>query len=260
MNSASRGLPSSRRTTKNCWPRPPRPCTYGSSKLRHPTWPPSRRSCRLVGCMPAGGGLVPHIKDSLYLDLVAENLVGSTGRRPPRSDARDVPGSWDEIAPGHLVIAKESQECGWWEATVVERNGDLVTLRYRRLPPLPRHCAASLRRRVDQPRRKVTRPVFGQTQPPITGASPEHASLTARRARRFAPVVPLTPQSENDMDPRTRRGQPANTTRRARPGRGPGKRRTSHQDDPTSTTPTQQSRKSDTAVEAMAHRLSRSNT
>jgi hypothetical protein len=53
----------------------------------------------------SGGGLVPHIKDSLYLELVAENLVD--GPSPPRPDptARDVPGNWDEIAPGHLVIA-----------------------------------------------------------------------------------------------------------------------------------------------------------
>jgi hypothetical protein len=32
--------------------------------------------------------------------------------------------------PGHLVIARETLEVGWWEAVVVERNGDLVTVRY----------------------------------------------------------------------------------------------------------------------------------
>jgi hypothetical protein len=90
-----------------------------------------------------GGGLVPHIKDSLYLDLVAENLVDLPSTPRPDPTARDVPGSWDEIAPGHLVIAKESQECGWWEATVVERNGDLVTLRYLDYP----HCPALVRHR-----------------------------------------------------------------------------------------------------------------
>jgi hypothetical protein len=90
-----------------------------------------------------GGGLVPHVKDDLYLDLVAENLVDGPSTPRPNPIARDVPGSWDEIAPGHLVIAKESQECGWWEATVVERNGDLVTLRYRDYP----HCPAIVRHR-----------------------------------------------------------------------------------------------------------------
>jgi hypothetical protein len=91
----------------------------------------------------SGGGLVPHIKDSLYLDLVAENLVDGPSAPRPDPTARDVPRSWDEIAPGHLVIAKESQECGWWEATVVERNGDLVTLRYLDYP----HCPALVRHR-----------------------------------------------------------------------------------------------------------------
>jgi hypothetical protein len=90
-----------------------------------------------------GGGLVPHIKDSLYLDLVAENLTDLPSTPRPDPTARDVPGSWDEIAPGHLVVAKESQECGWWEATVVERNGDLVTLRYLDYP----HCPAIVRHR-----------------------------------------------------------------------------------------------------------------
>jgi hypothetical protein len=91
----------------------------------------------------SGGGLVPHIQDSLYLDLVAENLVDGPSTPRPDPTARDVPGGWDEIAPGHLVIAKESQECGWWEATVVERNGDLVTLRYRDYP----YCPAFVRHR-----------------------------------------------------------------------------------------------------------------
>jgi hypothetical protein len=90
-----------------------------------------------------GGGLVPHIKDSLYLDLVAENLTDLPSTPRPDPTARDVPGSWDEIGTGHLVIAKESQECGWWEATVVERNGDLVTLRYLDYP----HCPAFVRHR-----------------------------------------------------------------------------------------------------------------
>jgi hypothetical protein len=48
-------------------------------------------------------------------------------------------------APGHLVIARETLEVGWWEAVVVERNGDLVTVRYRdypQYPPMVRHRSA----------------------------------------------------------------------------------------------------------------------
>jgi hypothetical protein len=93
----------------------------------------------------SGGGLVPHIKDSLYLDVFAENIRWDPLPVRPGPTPHDVPASWDEIAPGHLVIAKETQECGWYEATVVERNGDLVTLQYRDFPYWPafvRHRSA----------------------------------------------------------------------------------------------------------------------
>ena len=38
------------------------------------------------------------------------------------------PRSWDEIAPGHLVIASEGPGNGWWDAIVVEVNDDMLTL------------------------------------------------------------------------------------------------------------------------------------
>jgi hypothetical protein len=43
------------------------------------------------------------------------------------------------------VIARETLEVGWWEAIVVERTGDLVTVRYRdypQYPPMVRHRSA----------------------------------------------------------------------------------------------------------------------
>ena len=43
------------------------------------------------------------------------------------------------------MIARETLEVGWWEAVVVERNGDLVTVRYRDYPGCPnmiRHRSA----------------------------------------------------------------------------------------------------------------------
>jgi hypothetical protein len=49
-----------------------------------------------------------------------------------------LPKSWDEIAPGHLVIAQETLEYGWWEAIVLGRTGDMFTLRFRNYPHLPR--------------------------------------------------------------------------------------------------------------------------
>jgi hypothetical protein len=59
--------------------------------------------------------------------------------------AQDLPRTWEEIAPGHLVIARESFECGWWEAVVIERSGDLLTLKHRDYPSIPnfvRHRSA----------------------------------------------------------------------------------------------------------------------
>jgi hypothetical protein len=93
----------------------------------------------------SGKGLVPHIKGPLYLDLIAANLSDVDPPASPEIPHPKIPGSWDEIAPGHLVIARETLEIGWWEAIVIERNGDLVTVRYRDYPQYPnmvRHRSA----------------------------------------------------------------------------------------------------------------------
>jgi hypothetical protein len=69
--------------------------------------------------------------------------VGKDEDQPPVPSG--LPKSWDEITPGHLVIAQETLEYGWWEAIVIERNGDMLTLRFRDFPKLPkfsRHRAA----------------------------------------------------------------------------------------------------------------------
>jgi hypothetical protein len=49
-----------------------------------------------------------------------------------------LPRTWDEIAPGHLVIAQESLENGWWEAIILDRKDDVFTLRFRDYPQLPK--------------------------------------------------------------------------------------------------------------------------
>jgi hypothetical protein len=93
----------------------------------------------------SGKGLVPYIKGDLYLDLIAANLNGEDPPASPDPTAQEIPGSWDEIARGHVVIAKETSECGWWDAVVIERTGDLVTVRYRDYPDCPsmiRHRSA----------------------------------------------------------------------------------------------------------------------
>jgi hypothetical protein len=84
-----------------------------------------------------GKGMVPYIKGELYYELLPAALGGLWPQQNPDPAAEDLPRSWDEVAPGHVVIARETLEFGWWEAVVIERNGDLVTLRYRDYPHFP---------------------------------------------------------------------------------------------------------------------------
>lgn len=45
-----------------------------------------------------------------------------------------LPRSWDEVAVGHTVLMHESLDSGWWEATVIKREDDVLTLRLRDYP------------------------------------------------------------------------------------------------------------------------------
>jgi len=92
-----------------------------------------------------GKGLVPYIKGDLYNELLCATLANQAPEANPDPSPQDLPRTWDEIVPGHLVIARETLEVGWWEAVVVERTGDLVTVRYRdypQYPPMVRHRSA----------------------------------------------------------------------------------------------------------------------
>jgi hypothetical protein len=91
-----------------------------------------------------GRGFVPNIRQSLYSDLVValalegQAALSKNGDNDSLPAARGLPSSWDEIAAGHLVIAQESLEYGWWEAIVLERKDDMLTLRFRDYPRLPK--------------------------------------------------------------------------------------------------------------------------
>ena len=92
-----------------------------------------------------GRAFVPNIRQTLYSDVIVElAAVPQQGAVGPDDDkantpvARGLPGNWDEIAPGHLVIAQESLANGWWEAIVLDRKGDMLTLRFRDYPRLPK--------------------------------------------------------------------------------------------------------------------------
>jgi hypothetical protein len=98
-----------------------------------------------VGRLYANGrGFVPNIRQDLYSDLVVELALEPAAALSPESDqdnlpaARGLPRTWDEVGPGHLVIAHESLDYGWWEAIVLECKDDVFTLRYRDYPKLPK--------------------------------------------------------------------------------------------------------------------------
>jgi len=96
-----------------------------------------------VGRLYANGrGFVPNVRQDLYSQIIValavepQAAVGKDQEEPPV--ATGLPRTWDEIAPGHLVIAQETLEYGWWEAIVIGRTGDMFTLRFRDYPKLPK--------------------------------------------------------------------------------------------------------------------------
>jgi len=89
-----------------------------------------------------GRGFVPNVRQSLYSDLVVvlgqepDAALSRNGNGLPA--ALGLPRSWDEIGPGHLVIAQEALQYGWGEAIVLDRQGDTFILQYRDYPHLPK--------------------------------------------------------------------------------------------------------------------------
>jgi hypothetical protein len=64
----------------------------------------------------------------------ATDLARSAANQPSPPPA---PKSWAEITVGSLVIAHESVVDGWWEAIVLEVNGDKLMIRWRDYPRQP---------------------------------------------------------------------------------------------------------------------------
>jgi len=89
-----------------------------------------------------GKGFVPNVRRDLYIKLAGtlgvDHGLSAAGDEPMPALASGLPRNWDEIGPGHLVIAQETLEYGWWEAIVIERNGDMLTMRFRDHPKLPK--------------------------------------------------------------------------------------------------------------------------
>ncbi|MHC2253181.1 hypothetical protein ACVILK_002873 [Bradyrhizobium embrapense] len=124
-----------------------------------------------VGRVYGGGKVVklfvPNIRRELY-DKILEaagpladgepaaetaNVPGLTSENPQAKGETDaatdhvrcispvtsgLPRSWEEITVGHMVLAHESPDDGWWEAVVITREDEILTLRYRDAPKLPK--------------------------------------------------------------------------------------------------------------------------
>jgi hypothetical protein len=103
---------------------------------------------RLYG---TGRGFVPPVGRNLYGKIVEQlKLAGQPVPRDADQAATDqpapgLPATWDDITVGHMVIAQEGAAEGWWEAIIIARDGDMLTLKWRDWPQLPkvlRHAGA----------------------------------------------------------------------------------------------------------------------
>ena len=105
----------------------------------------------------SGKGIVPNVRQRVFdrlteltaLATAAHDLVG-TGNASSRDNAacgkdeavapgavavaHGLPKSWDAIEVDQLVLAHESIDHGWWEAIVLRKEDDLLTLRWRDNP------------------------------------------------------------------------------------------------------------------------------
>ena len=52
------------------------------------------------------------------------NSVGAAG----------LPKTWKDIGKDHLVLVQETLRDGWWECIVIERNDDMLTVKWRDYP------------------------------------------------------------------------------------------------------------------------------
>jgi hypothetical protein len=105
---------------------------------------PNGTAADLIAKLPAGQihaagpAMVPPIREDLYEKIVATfNPRGEAGKDPGAPILTDLPETWAAIKPGHLVLAQDSLIDGWYEAIVVGRTGDKLTLRSRDYPGYP---------------------------------------------------------------------------------------------------------------------------
>lgn len=99
--------------------------------------PISKKHFEVVSKLPTGkihatgSSLVPNVDQKLYDQIIS--LVGGE----PGTISQSLPKSWTELLPGHLVLAQDGVEDGWWEAIVTKKSAEALTLRWRDYPGQP---------------------------------------------------------------------------------------------------------------------------
>jgi hypothetical protein len=118
-----------------------------------------------------GKGLVPYIKGALYYDLLLSTLATQVARANPDPAPQDLPRTWDDLVPGHLVIARDAR------SRVVGSHRDRADRRpghgaVPRLSAVPAHGPASVSHRADhtacpvKTSRQAVRRFCGHSLPP----------------------------------------------------------------------------------------------
>jgi hypothetical protein len=105
----------------------------------------------------SGKAFVPNVRRDLYDKLVAVIETPGDGSRVHKAEPTSVdsagqsgdqvacvspvapglPRSWESVGAGHMVLVHESPADGWWEAVVLARDMEILTLRFRDYPKQP---------------------------------------------------------------------------------------------------------------------------
>jgi hypothetical protein len=111
-----------------------------------------------------GRAFIPNIKRDLYDKLLVALASGKEGHDHPHTQgtaptstapgdgldapaetgailpplASGLPQNWESIAAGNMLLVDAGPGEGWWEAIVISRDGEILTLRYRDYPKVPK--------------------------------------------------------------------------------------------------------------------------
>jgi hypothetical protein len=81
------------------------------------------------------GLLYPNGQQTLRPAGQAKSTTKHQGKAAADESARALPTNWHQIDIGRLVLAKDDGPWrSWWEAVVVERDGDVLKLRWKDCP------------------------------------------------------------------------------------------------------------------------------